>query len=350
MIVKKTNAKCAGCSGDLSFDPSTQHLICTNCKSEKDFEKIHSLDKSDYIINADNLNNEKKSTNCVNCGAKLEINEREITKQCPYCNNNFVLELDEISGLKPDLIIPFQFDKNTAIEKYKKNVKKKLFLPNKFKKSPSFTSIYGTYISSFSFDSHTESEYKGRLAKTKTYRDSNGHTYSRTTYQNISGNKTVDFKDIIVEASSKTEQILFEQIKPYTINEETVYKYNPDFIRGYSVETNDNTLTNCKLISENLMKEKIKNLILSRYNYDRVSYFNLTTNFSQNKYSYMLVPVYFININYKNKNFVTYLNGQTGKLGENLPKSKVKIFFTILISVLLFISFIVIPIIISSAS
>lgn len=340
MSIKKTNAKCSGCSGDLVFNPNTQSLFCKNCKSETEIDKISSIEKKDYTPLNEIDNNEKKSTNCFNCGAKLDINEREITKTCPYCNNNFVLELEEIKGLKPDLIIPFQFDKDTAIEKYKQNVKKKFFLPNKFKKSPDYSTISGTYISSFSFDSFTESQYKGRLSKTETYRDSNGNSHSRTTYQNISGNKNVDFKDIIVEASSHAEQNLFEEIKPYNINETTVFKFEPDFIRGYNVETNDNSLSQCKVISENLMKENIKRIVLSKYNYDRVEYFNLTTSFSNNKYSYMLVPVYFININYKNKTYLTYLNGQTGKLGDNLPKSKVKIFFAILIPILIIVGFI----------
>ncbi|MBE5745723.1 MAG: hypothetical protein E7359_00325 [Clostridiales bacterium] len=337
MKIKKNHSKCSSCGGNLVYDAKSQNLFCNNCNRTIEIEKINCIDKKDYNLTTNTINNERKTTNCSSCGAQIEIKEREITKTCPYCNNNFVLEINEINGIKPDLIIPFQFNKEEAIEKYKLGVKKKFFLPNKFKKSADFSSIYGTYISSFSFDSYTKSTYNGRLSETETYTDSNGKSHSKTTYQNISGKKDIQFENIIAEASSLTNQKLFEEIKPYNINEKTTYVYNPDFIRGYAVETNDNSLENCKVVSENLMKEKIKKIILSKYFYDRVEYFNLNTTFLNNKYSYMLVPVYFININYKNKTYTTYLNGQTGKLGENLPKSKWKIALTIGLPILIFI-------------
>ena len=79
-----------------------------------------------------------------------------------------------------------------AIEKFKEGVKKKHFLPNKFKKSPSFSSITSTYISSFSFDSNTTSQYEGTLAEDTTYRDSNGNSRTKTTYRYIKGNKNLN--------------------------------------------------------------------------------------------------------------------------------------------------------------
>lgn len=341
MSIKKTNARCTGCGGSLIFDSKSQNLICKNCNSQIEIDKVNKLIKKDYTCSSETSSIKGKSTNCSSCGALLEIKEREITKTCPYCNNNFVLELEEINGLKPDLIIPFQFDKKEAIEKFKQGVKKKHFLPNKFKKSPNFSKIDGTYISSFSFDSKTQSSYSGRLAKDESYTDSNGNRKTRTTYQNISGDKSLDFENVIVESSSQANQALFEEIKPFNINNQTVFEYNPDFIRGYLVESYDNSLSNAKVISEDLMKSRIKNAILANYRYDRVVSFNLSTNFFDNKYNYMLVPVYFINIDYKKKTYITYLNGQTGRLGENLPKSKLKIAMLFLIPILLITAFIV---------
>ena len=336
MGVKKTNIKCLGCGGELKFSPQNQALICANCGRIHKFETKHNVLKFDYNnenLKQSNQSKVAKSTNCSNCGASLNVLEKEITKTCPYCSSNFVLDKSEIIGLKPNNIIPFTFSKEKAIEYYKKNVKHKWFLPNKFKKNPNVDNVTGTYISCFSFDSDTFSKYNGALSIDHThYRDGKSYTTTETKY--IKGTKSLNFEDFLVESSSLTNQGSFEEIKPYVVSSDTCFEYDENFLRGYSVESYDNDIENCKKISEELMKVQIKNNILSGYHYSRVQYFNLTTTFDNNKYSYILLPIYFINFNYKNKTYRTYLNGQTGKIGNDLPKSKVKIAFAVLLGIL----------------
>ena len=335
MSVKKTNIKCLGCGGDLVFSGNHQVLLCKNCARTQNFDVKKNITKIDYANNleGDVKNNKPKTTNCKNCGAKLEIKNREITKTCPYCSSNFVLDKSEIVGLKPNNIIPFAFSKEKAIEYYKKNVKHKWFLPNKFKKNPNIDHVNGTYISCFSFDSDTSSKYSGALSINHTeFRD--GKSYTRTETRFIKGTKDLNFKNFLVESSALTNQVAFDEIKPFIIDDDSCFEYNENFLRGYEVESYDNSLQNCKNISEQLMKVEIKNNILSKYSYSYVQYFNLTTTFENNKFSYILLPIYFINFNYKNKNYKTYLNGQTGKIGNDLPKSKVKITFAVLLGIL----------------
>lgn len=335
MSVEKSNIKCQGCGGDLIFSGDKQALYCKNCGRIHTFEVKHNILKFDYnenIIKPQEKSNGKK-TNCTNCGAELDIKEREITKICPYCGSNFVLNENEIVGLKPNCVVPFAFDKEKAIEYYKKNVKHKYYLPNKFKKEPNIESVFGTYISCFSFDCSTKSSYDGAIA-ISTSSSRNGQIENDVSIRRIRGNKDLEFKNYIVESSHLTNQKSFEDIKPFIIDNDTCCEYDENFLRGYQVESYDNDLKNCKKISEELMKVEIKNKILSQYSYSYVQYFNLTTTFQNNKYSYILLPIYFINFNYKNKTYKAYLNGQTGRLGNDLPKSKVKIAFTVLLGLL----------------
>lgn len=340
MSIKKSHAKCSGCGGMLIYDAKSQNLVCKSCSSQTEINKIPNFSKNDYSETIVASSRKKTTCNCSNCGASLEVEEREITKKCPYCESNFVVENQDINGLIPDLIIPFQFNKESAIQKYKSGVKKKHFLPNKFKKSPNLDNISGTYLPSFSFDTVTDSIYNGRLTESHTRRRPDGRTETYYTSRNISGTRHYNFTNFIVEASSQTDQATMETIKPFNIDETSTYKYDADFLRGYSVESYDNDLHSCKILSENLIKERIKRMILASYSYDRVDYFNLTTTFSDYKYAYILVPVYFINFKYKQKDYTAVLNGQTGTLGGKLPKSGWKIAFTIIIPILIIASII----------
>jgi len=48
------------------------------------------------------------------------------------------------------------------------------------------------------------------------------------------------------------------------------------------------------------------------------------------KFAHYLLPVYKCDYKYKNKNYTTLMNGQTGKVGGGYPKSGVKITFFVL--------------------
>jgi len=341
MNQQKSHAKCSGCGGMLIFDPISQNLSCKNCHSLTEIKKIPNFDKNDYLETITSSENKTKNSNCSNCGAKIEVKNLEITQKCPYCDSVFVLENNEINGLVPDLIIPFQFNKEIAIQKYKDGVKKKHFLPNKFKKSPNLDNINAQFLPSFSFDTTTDSSYNGEITKSHTRRRSDGRTETYYTTHSISGTRHYDFSNVIVEASSQTNQETLDSVKPFKIDETSTFKYNPDFLRGYTAESYDKDLHACKLLSEEIIKENIKRMILSSYSYSSVNYFNLTTTFANYKYAYILVPVYFINFNYKKKNYTACLNAQTGKLGGELPKSKLKVTLAIIIPILLIIGIIV---------
>lgn len=337
---KNLNRKCAGCGGNLNFSPDKQALVCDKCKSiyniyaDKNYKKI-----SFNTSLENNVNKTQKNFNCPSCGAIINSSVREISTTCPYCNTNFVLNKENITGLKPNAIIPFTFNKQKAIEYFKKGIKKKYFLPNAFKKSPNLDKVSGTYISCFSFDSNTHSTYDGKISIEEN-RVTNGQVGRHVYTKKISGEKDYNFENVVIESSKLTNQNSFDQIKPFIFNDGNVYDYNEDFLRGYTVESYDNSLNNCKVLSENYIKQQIRKKILSNYSYTTVNYLNINTTYLNNKFSYVLLPVYFIDFKYKNKNYKTYINGQTGKVGDDLPKSKVKIFFTVL-SILLIIGLII---------
>ena len=345
-MAKNTNRKCSGCGGELVFSPTKHGLYCDKCKSFYSINANKQIVKLNYDSSLSKESSVNSSFNCPSCGANLKSTVREISKTCPYCNSNFVINIENLNGLKPNSIIPFAFDKEKAIEYYKQGVKKKHFLPNAFKKSPGLDRIFGTYISCFSFDADTTSVYNGRIRIEETH-TSNGET-RRTSYtKNISGEKDYQFKDVLIESSKHTNQRSFDQIKPFLIDNDSVYDYNEDFIRGYQVESYDNNLLNCKVLSEDYIKSQIRERILSNYTYTSVDYLNVSSKFYNDKFSYMLLPVYFIDFTYKNKPYKTYINGQTGKVGDDLPKSKTKIFFASFFIVLIIALIILLPLFLS---
>lgn len=336
-ILDSVLKKCQNCGGNLIFDPNSQKLLCEKCESYTDFQKnqnilVHDLSQSAKFAG----NNNDSSTQCFkckSCGANVILSKYEISKECPYCETTLVIDKNAMTGHKPDGIIPFMFDKHIANQNFAKNVKKKWLAPNAFKKQLPPNKIKGIYIPSFGFNVKTSSTYSGTLYKDET-RGSGDDRRTVRRYFDISGQKSVDFANIQVESSSKMTQHELSGILPYNYN--YTQTYNDAFIRGYSVERYDTAVENCKIVYKNIVDNKIRNNILSGYNYSGVSRLDVKTWYNDETYSYFLLPVYKFEYTYKNKPFITYMNGQTGQIDSNIPKSPAKITFVVVLLLLIF--------------
>ena len=200
--------------------------------------------------------------------------------------------------------------------------------------------IRGIYVPSFAFDANTASKYIGVLVKEHKHTDSKGNTHTTYEYINIAGNKLLNFTNVTIESSSKMQNKDMKALLPYDLKSENIF--NPDFIRGFSTEHYEDSVDKCYGVAKSEMSAQIKASILSeyksRYHYDSVKSFSMNTLFSEEKFAYRLVPVYCFEFIYKKKKYITFMNGQTGKIGTGYPKSYLKVFLIIL-AVVLFIAF-----------
>ena len=315
------NKKCKQCGGNLVFDPSGQDLMCEKCLLHYDFDKSKDYEKHDYQKDLDKVS-EIQNFKCPTCGAMIETVSLNISSICPYCSSSLLGDQDKIVGLKPDFVIPFEFDKQKAAENFKKGIKKKWFLPNNFKKTPPMEKIEGIYFPSFSFDENTSSVYDGVLEKDETVTVGD-RTTTVTHTKHISGKKDLCHTNILIESTNKLNQYELTNILPYISSNR--YEFDSNFILGYSVEYYTDKLSDCKVRADSTIDSIIRTNILSSYNYDRVRYLNISTKRSDERFAYGILPAYKFSYNYNKKNYVTFMNGQTGKVGSGLPKSKIKI-------------------------
>lgn len=337
--IKSVQNKCKSCGGNLIYYPKTMDLFCEKCSShyeivDEDTVLLHDLlkkAKSDEKYRS--FVDQNKLFKCPNCGANVVLNQFEISQKCPYCDASLVIETNNIPGIKPDAIIPFEFDESEASEIFVNNIKKRFFVPNKFKKHLPANQIHGIYIPTFGYFANTTSVYNGELYDEVTTTDTDGHQSNDRTYFKISGTHSAKFEDVLVECSSKITQKEINGFLPY----KTVKRkpYNNNYILGYSVEHYNQTVEECIPSYKSIVNGLIRNQILRKYKHDGVNYLNISTEYSDERYLYYLLPVYRFEYEYKSKKYVTYMNGQTGRVDGNVPKSAVKITFVTILTLLI---------------
>ena len=338
VVLKASNEPCKGCGGNLRFDPKTQNLVCEKCGRRETFAKTKIIAKrkiSDIGKNQDKYKEwiaKNKLIECASCGARIILNNLEYSATCPYCGRSSVSLSSNLPGIDPDVVIPFAFDKEEAVKKFKEKVSKKFYVPRAFKKKNNSGNVAGIYIPSFIFEAKSYSSYEGLLLRQESY-TSNGKTYTRTVVFPIAGTKNLHHDDIMIEASSKVDQKQLSEILPYSNKE--CYDFKEDYIRGYVVEHYSTQPTECYHQAKDIMDKNIRRSILSDYSYSGVQTLNIRTTYRDEKFLYRVSPIYKFEYKYKNKAYQTIMNGQTGKLGGGLPKSKIKIAFTIIIPILI---------------
>ena len=323
MAIQENNIKCENCGGNLVFSPAHSSLFCTNCHTQKEIIRTRNNIKHplDYKYSNTNINNWKNRNvvyECKNCGGKVILENLEISSTCPYCNTSVVVKTESLPEYLPDSIIPFKFDKSTAKEMFKAGLKKKWFIPNKLKKTPPESDITGFYASAFSFDGVLTVQYSGVLNRDRG--QDRGIEKVR-----VSGTISKVFKDLMIEATAQLTQSQFEAIGPFSFND--LVDYKEDFVRGFGTEYYNNSIQQTFAVAKQKMIMGIEWEILRKHDCDSVDHLTRTNTFSNEQFSYVLLPVYKFNYKYKKKDYCTMLNGQTGKVGSGYPKSGTKITF-----------------------
>ena len=117
--------QCPACTGPLRYDGATGRLVCDYCGSSfepKDLEQ-EPREAEDFPPTVDDTVENPWTTeeadalqqyHCPACGALLACDETTAATSCPYCGNPLVLEGKLKGGLRPELILPFQMDKEQA--------------------------------------------------------------------------------------------------------------------------------------------------------------------------------------------------------------------------------------------
>lgn len=270
---------------------------------------------------------------CPSCGAMVEVEPNSTAKDCPYCGTAFVLAEKQTDVIVPDGVVPFQIDKKKVGEVFHKWIKGRFFAPNELKHLYQQDKLQGIYIPYWTFDAKADAVYhaEGGRNRIVEYRDSKGERHTRTevTWYPTSGNVSNFFDDVLVRASNKLDTYLLRQIEPFHTKD--IPAYSPNYLSGYSAEIYTVNLSDAHREAKEEMKTELRRLaeqdVLRRY--DQVRGLRLNDNYRDETYKYVLLPVYSTAYQYKNKQYHVLINGETGRVQGEYPKSVAKILLVI---------------------
>ena len=320
--------KCPNCGADLTFDAEAQMLACAFCNSRIPFEMSRAEEQcfTQLFQKPNEWAAEAAVIQCESCGAKTVISKDELSKSCAFCGTNKVVDSAEISGHRPNAVLPFKLSFQQASERARLWAKKKLFAPKAFKKCASPEDLKGLYSPAFTFSTATRSRYHGRFGRrVMVTRRINGRltTVSEMRWFPVNGFIDRWFDEILIQSSSTIGNRTMAKLGAF--DTKSSKKFASEFLRGYAAEQYARDGIQCWGDAKSQIEKQIRQEIIRRYQADQVQFLNISTGYGQIRHKYVLLPVYVGHFSYKQKLYNFFVNGFSGKVFGKTPKNPVKV-------------------------
>ncbi len=314
--------KCPACGAALKFDAEKQDFTCEYCDSvfkEEDFFK------PDESLDVDKAKAEEKESaeyenavlySCPSCGAEIITDETTAATTCYYCSNPVVLS-GKLSGeLKPDSIIPFKIDKDSAISKFKEFCGKKKFLPEDFISQSHIKEIKGVYFPYWYVDCKSNGSLNAKSRHVRSWIVGD-IKYTETTVKSHFRQGEMQIINMPEAALKSKDKDIMKYVCPF--NSADFVPFSMSYLSGYFAERRNIE----KSEIENEIDKKIKDFsqkkLKSSINEANVTVSDSLINVSKKSWRYNLLPVWVLSYKHKEKNYIYALNGQTGKVYGELP-------------------------------
>ncbi|QJR13944.1 zinc finger domain-containing protein [Usitatibacter palustris] len=335
---------CAGCGAKLSFAPGTRNLKCEFCGTANEIaENDARVEELDFSVYLKALEGREESTTaetvkCGKCGAEQTLPDNHFAAHCAFCRTPIVGKSYASRHLKPKSIVPFQVNRSRAQDEFRRWVKKLWLAPNDLKKyAQSDAGLDGVYLPFWTYDCNTTSQYRGERGddyytdEHYTTTDSKGDSVSRTRrvkhtrWSPASGEVARFHDDVLVMASkSLPEEILGASSR---WNLKGLVPFQPEFVSGFRAEAYQVGLREGFPIAKQTIDAQVNALIRQDIGGDQQRIHHVATRYDDVKFKHILLPVWVSAYRYRDKLFRFLINGQTGEVSGESPKSWWKIAF-----------------------
>lgn len=317
---------CPGCGAPMEYDPGFDSLVCTSCgniidpKDLPDADDFYHESEAPQDI-ADTLSEMEELTGemydcqvykCSQCGGEIIISGTEISTRCIYCGSTAVVFSRIDKANRPDWIVPFSIEKETAIKNLSEKLNQGRFIPKAFKDiSPEC--VRGIYIPYFTYDgtiTDTQNHKVGFIEKTYIF------------------DGEAEFTDLLVESCQAINDRYSALLEPYDMRK--AVDFDTSYLMGFYSNIQDipprKAAGTAELKARMLFHTRMRELSPNSPFKDIHS----MPKVKLQRTGYVLLPAWFITLNPNGTPYTFLVNGQTGKVVGTVPWNKV-LFATLLI-------------------
>jgi LSD1 subclass zinc finger protein len=373
---------CKSCGAKLSFAPGSKTLKCPYCAATNDIpesdDTVEELSLEDWLAKLENESetHQQEQIKCTNCGGEQTLAANLYASACTFCGTPLTSKSYAQRLIKPKSLVPFKITKVQAQDKWRAWIRGLWLAPGALKKyAQSDGGMKGIYVPYWTFDAQTYTRYSGQRGDdySESYETTNSkgervtETRTRTDWTNVSGEVSFFHDDVLVPGSTSSfagggssagaaemQKALVAQAGMVgnmiaakfssslrTWNTKELVPYQEEYITGFQAEAYQVGLKAAFVTAKQMIDGKVEQLVRADIGGDHQRISSVNTQYSHLTFKHILLPMWVSAYIYGGKTYRFVVNGQTGEVQGESPKSGWKIFFLvcgILIAVFIFLA------------
>lgn len=338
---------CPACGAEAVWNAAKQALICPYCGTTSPMDKPPTaggeVKEHDLVQALRSLPDEKRgwksdkiSVKCQSCQAISVLDAGRVAQRCEFCGSAQIVPYEQVKPpISPESLLPFVLDQTKVRDCLRQWYGSRWFAPNRLKSAALTDTVRGAYLPYWTFDARVHADWTAESGyhyyTEETYRDSNGNVQTRqvqhTRWEPSFGHVEHFFDDELVCASRGIQGDLLRQVEPFPTKK--LVSYDPSFVAGWVVEQYQLDLIGAAQQSRQRMEQQMYSMCGSQVPGDTYRNLQVHSEFSDQTFKHILLPIWFVSYNYGSRTYQVLVNGVTGELAGDYPKSFWKIFFLI---------------------
>jgi hypothetical protein len=337
---------CPACGGEAVWNPAKQKLVCPFCGTESPakVDAAGAIVEHDLVTalrgigdDARGWQAERRQVKCQSCNAISVLNPSRQAQNCEFCGSAQLVPYEETkAAFRPESLLPFRVAESAARDAIRAWYGKLWLAPSALKRRALTDTVRGVYLPYWTFDASVDAEWTAEAGHyyytTETYVEG-GQTRTRQVqhvrWEPAAGRLTHFFDDDLVCASVGVHPNLLRGIEPFPTQE--LRPYDAGYVAGWVVERYQIDLVAAAQRARDAMDAKVQGLCAQQVPGDTFRNLQVRTRYSSQTFKHILAPVWLLRYNFGARAFQCAMNGYTGALRGEYPKSPWKVALLVLV-------------------
>ena len=331
---------CPACGGEAVWNPAKGKLVCPFCGTESPAQIAaggaiveHDLVAALRAIpdSARGWRTDARQIRCQSCNAISVFDPSRQAQTCPFCGSAQLVAYEEAKpAFRPESVIPFRRSETEARDGIRAWYGRLWLAPSALKRRAATDTVRGIYLPYWTFDAHAEADWTAEAGHyyyvTETYVE-NGQTRTRQVqrvrWEPAAGHVSHFFDDDLVCASVGVAPALVRGIEPFPTTE--LKPYDSGYLAGWVVERYQIDLVGAAQRARAAMDAELQALCARAIPGDTYRNLAVHADYTNQTFKHVLAPVWLLTYTFGARRFQAVMNGATGVVRGEYPKSPWKI-------------------------
>lgn len=331
--------RCRHCGGTIAYSATQRQLTCPYCgglqelaaeevgQAAAEFEfTLSAMERARY-----GWGEERRELVCESCSAVVAVAPDALTSTCAFCGSHRVLARD-VAGdvLRPTALIPFAVDRERLQALVADWLGRGWMHPPELRSVRALRELAGVYLPFWTFDAHVRADWKAEVGTARTHRYRAGGEWKTRTvidWHWRSGRVRLPVDDHLVAGTGRVSRVVLRKVGSFDLG--GLVEYEPGYLAGWQAKVYDVQLQEAWETAKGEMREQAKRACYADTGSSHVRNFQMAADFADERWRYVLLPVYLASYHFEGRTFQVMVNGQTGRVAGQKPVAWLRVWLAI---------------------